>query len=55
MAEPSRSEARKIIMFFLIASGFTWVFWTSEVLAARGLLVSSILVDFLLSPQNPAA
>jgi hypothetical protein len=42
-------------MFFLMAYGFTWVFWISEALAARGLLGSSILVDFLLSPQNPAA
>jgi len=55
MEKPNRSEARKIIMFFLIAYGFTWVFRVSEALAARGLLGSSILVDFLLSPQNPAA
>jgi len=55
MAKPNGSETRKIIMFFLIAYGFTWVFWISEAMAARGLLGSSILVDFLLSPQNPAA
>lgn len=55
MAKPNRSETRKIILFFLVAYGFTWVFWISEALAARGLLGSSILVDFLLGPQNPAA
>ena len=31
------------------------MFWISEALAARGLLGSSIIMDFLLSPQNPAA
>jgi len=55
MAKPSGSETRKIVLFFLIAYGFTWVFWISEAMAARGLLGSSIFVDFLLSPQNPAA
>jgi membrane protease YdiL (CAAX protease family) len=55
MANPNRSETRRIILFFLIAYGFTWVFWISEALATRGLLGSSILVDFLLSPYNPAA
>ena len=55
MAQASGSETRNIILFFLIAYGFTWVFWISEALATRGLLGSSILVDFLLSPQNPAA
>jgi membrane protease YdiL (CAAX protease family) len=55
MAESNRFEAKKIILFFLIAYGFTWIFWISEALASRGLLGSSIFVDFLLSPQNPAA
>jgi CAAX protease family protein len=55
MAKSNGSETRKIVIFFLIAYCFTWVFWISEALAARGLLGSSILVDFLLSPQNPAA
>jgi len=43
------------VLYFLITYGFTWLFWISEALAARGLLGSSILVDFLLSPHNPAA
>ena len=55
MAESNRFEAKKIVLFFLIAYGFTWVFWISEALASRGLLGSSVIVDFLLSPQNPAA
>ena len=55
MAESNRFTSRKLVLFFLIAYGFTWVFWISEALASRGLLGSSVLVDFLLSPQNPAA
>jgi membrane protease YdiL (CAAX protease family) len=31
------------------------MFWIPEALASRGLLGSSILVDFLLGPNNPAA
>jgi membrane protease YdiL (CAAX protease family) len=55
LAESNRFTSRKLVLFFLIAYGFTWVFWISEALASRGLLGSSVLVDFLLSPQNPAA
>ena len=55
MTKLDESETRKIVWFFLIAYGFTWLFWISEALAARGLLGSSILVDFLLGPRNPAA
>jgi membrane protease YdiL (CAAX protease family) len=55
MADSNRFATRKLVLFFAIAYGFTWIFWISEVLASRGLLGSSILVDFLLSPQNPAA
>ena len=39
----------------MIAFGFTWLFWIPEALAIRGLLGSSILVDFLTGPDNPAA
>jgi membrane protease YdiL (CAAX protease family) len=55
MVDSNRSLTRKLVLFFLIAYGFTWIFWISEALASRGLLGSSVLVDFLLSPQNPAA
>jgi membrane protease YdiL (CAAX protease family) len=48
-------EDRNLLLYFLIAFGFTWVFWIPEALAMRGLLRSSALVDFLLSPNNPAA
>jgi membrane protease YdiL (CAAX protease family) len=48
-------ENRNLILYFVIAFGFTWLFWIPEALAMRGLLGSSILVDFLLSPNNPAA
>jgi len=51
----SRRESRNLLLYFLIAFGFTWLFWIPEALAARGLLGSSILVDFLLSDNNPAA
>ena len=53
--EYKRSENRNLLLFFLIAFGFTWLFWILEALAMQGLLGASILVDFLLSPNNPAA
>jgi len=49
------NENRNLILYFLIAFGFTWLFWIPEALAMRGLLGSSILVDFILGPNNPAA
>ena len=48
-------EDRNLLLYFLIAFGFTWIFWIPEALAMRGLLGDSILVDFLLDPNNPAA
>ena len=55
MTKLNQTETRKVVLFFLIAYGFTWLFWISEALATRGLLGSSIIVDFLLGPNNPAA
>jgi len=55
MTKINKSEARNLVLYFLIAFGFTWLFWTLKALAVRGLLGSSILVDFLASPDNPAA
>ena len=55
MTKQNKSENRNLLLFFLIAFGFTWLFWVPEALAMRGLLGSSILVDFLLSSHNPAA
>jgi len=53
--ESLEREDRNLLLFFLIAFGFTWLFWIPEALAMRGFLGSSIIVDFLLSPNNPAA
>ncbi len=55
MTKQNKSENQNLLLFFLIAFGFTWLFWVPEALAMRGLLRSSILVDFLLSTNNPAA
>ena len=55
MVQRGRSEERNLALYFLIAFGFTWSFWVTEGLAVQGRLGSSILVDFLLSPHNPAA
>ncbi|MEM4164350.1 MAG: type II CAAX endopeptidase family protein [Nitrososphaerales archaeon] len=38
----------------MITFVFTWIFWVPQALAAQGLLTTSILVDFLFSPLNPA-
>jgi len=51
----SKRESRNLLLYFLIAFGFSWLFWIPEALAMRGLLGSSVVVDFLLSPNNPAA
>jgi len=55
MTKLNESESRNLILYFLIAYGFTWLFWILQALAMRGLLGSSLLVDFLASPNNPAA
>lgn len=55
MTKLNQSDTRNLILYFIIAYAFTWVFWIPEGLAMRGRLGSSIIVDFLLSPRNPAA
>ncbi|NYT00365.1 MAG: CPBP family intramembrane metalloprotease [Methanocellales archaeon] len=55
MAKRNKLENRNLLFFFFIAFGITWLFWIPEALAMRGLLGSSVLVDFLLSSNNPAA
>ena len=55
MLPSNKSETRNLILYFLIAYGFSWLFWIPKALAERGLLGSSNLVDFLVSPYNPAA
>lgn len=50
-----KNENRNLLLYFLIAFGFTWLFWIPEALAMRGLLGSSSLVDLLLGSNNPAA
>jgi len=48
-------NTRNLIQFFLIAFGFSWLFWVSEILVTKGFLYDSILARFLQSPYNPAA
>jgi|GEM_PF-5732798 len=38
MTKQNKSENRNLLLFFLIAFGFTWLFWVPEALAMRGLL-----------------
>jgi membrane protease YdiL (CAAX protease family) len=51
LTKPYKSETRNLILFFIVACVFTWMFWIPEALATRGMLGSS----FLLGPNNPAA
>lgn len=51
----SKFKTRNLWLFFLIAFAFTWLFWILEALAIRGMLGTSIFVDFLVGPDNPAA
>jgi len=46
---------RNILLYFIIAYGFTWLFWIPEALANRGMLPPGPITDFILSPNNPAA
>jgi len=55
MSKLNKPDTRNLILYFIIAYGFTWLFWVPEVFAMRGRLGSSILVDFILGPHNPAA
>ena len=51
MMKLSQSEDRNLIIYFIVACGFTWAFWIPEALATRGILGPS----FILGPNNPAA
>jgi membrane protease YdiL (CAAX protease family) len=55
MVKSKQSETRNLILYIIIAYSFTWVFWILEAMATQGKLGSNIIVDFLLSPGNPAA
>ena len=55
MARFDKPDTRNLIIYFIIAYAFSWVFWIPEALAVRGLLGSSVFVDFILGPNNPAA
>jgi len=46
---------RKVWLFFLVAFGWSWLFWIPVALIARGLTVPAGLDSFLNSPYNPAA
>ena len=49
-------EKRNLSFYFLIAFGFSWLFWIPQALISTGLLSApSILNDFLFSSFNPAA
>ncbi len=38
-------EARRLVVFFLIAFGFTWFFWMPDALSKMGVIPSSLLTD----------
>jgi membrane protease YdiL (CAAX protease family) len=51
----TRTQTRNLVLYFIVAYGFTWLFWILEAQAMKGKLGTSIIVDFLLGPRNPAA
>lgn len=55
MTNSDRSETRNLVLYFIVAYSFTWLFWLLEALAMQGRLGSSPLTGFLLGPNNPAA
>lgn len=46
---------RKLWLFFLLAFGWSWLFWWPVALVARGVAVPPALAGFLQGPFNPAA
>ena len=52
MNENNGFEIRNLILFFVIAIGFSWIFWIPRIFYPPG---SSPFIDFLYSPFNPAA
>jgi len=48
-------EIRNLILFYVVAFGFSWAFWIPEALFFAGILPASPITDFLTSPDNPAA
>ncbi|MEM3693098.1 MAG: type II CAAX endopeptidase family protein [Candidatus Bathyarchaeia archaeon] len=49
-------ENRNLLLYFLIAFAFSWLFWVPQAMVSTSLLsVPSVLADFLFSPFNPAA
>lgn len=53
--EEGRSENRNLLLYFIIAFAFSWLFWILEALAMQGRLGHSSISTFLLSSYNPAA
>ncbi|MGF3498284.1 MAG: hypothetical protein ACQXXL_01495 [Candidatus Methanosuratincola sp.] len=47
---------QNLVLFFLIAFGFSWAFWIPQALASMGIFTAAPwLREFLFSPYNPAA
>lgn len=53
--EPTKSETRNLVLFYIVTLAFTWFFWISEALALQSLLGPSAFTDFILSDNNPTA
>jgi len=53
--EPTKSETRNLVLFYIVTLAFTWFFWISEALALQGRLGPSAFTNFILSDNNPAA
>lgn len=52
---PVPFSGKNLLLFFLIAFGFSWMFWIPQVLIARGLHFPAWLTGYLGSPYNVAA
>lgn len=48
-------SSRKVMLFYLIAFGWSWLFWIPVALLANGWSAPRAVADFLGSPYNPAA
>ncbi|MGB9632237.1 MAG: hypothetical protein ACPL8I_02810 [Chloroflexaceae bacterium] len=46
---------RRLWLFFLVAFGWSWLFWVPAALVARGVAAPPALAGFLQGPFNPAA
>jgi hypothetical protein len=53
--ENKKKKKGNILLFYLIAFGWSWLFWVPLILVENGISLPQGIINFLNSPYNPAA